>query len=160
MCGLHPTGLQACGCSTSRRKKEPRDSDRDISGLLDRGIVHESSWSDTAACVEDSGQGTAAAFPTWAFTSSAWSHQVLYGCRWCSGPRASVSASIPPDALLQSQEASPVPRDSRPPPGTTYPPLSLFQSGFTSTFPGLACQALPPSSVYISGQCAYHCCLM
>ena len=72
-----------------------------------------------------------------AFTSSAWSHQVLYGCRWCSGPRASVSASIPPDALLQSQEASPVPRDSRPPPGTTYPPLSLFQSGFTSTFPGL-----------------------
>lgn len=65
VCGLHPTGLQACGCSTSKRKEEPRDSDQDISGLLDRGIVHESSWSDTAACVQDSGQGTAAAFPTW-----------------------------------------------------------------------------------------------
>ena len=69
------------------------------------------------------------------FISSAWSHQMLYGCRWCSGPRASFSASIPPDALLQSQEASPVSRDSRPPLGNHIPAFIPFPECIYSHFP-------------------------
>ena len=52
-----------CNCHASRLKKEPRDSDRDISGLLDR-ISYTSaakwSWSNTSQCLADSRQTTAA----------------------------------------------------------------------------------------------------
>ena len=38
-----------------RLRKGPRDSDRDISGLLDRWNLHKGAWSDTPPCVADGG---------------------------------------------------------------------------------------------------------
>ena len=36
---LYPQVCKPCSCPASRQKKEPGDSDRDINGLLDRGIL-------------------------------------------------------------------------------------------------------------------------
>ena len=35
--GLHPRACKPCNCPVWRLKKEPRDNNRDINGLLDRG---------------------------------------------------------------------------------------------------------------------------
>ena len=50
----------------SRLKKEPRDSNRDISDLLDKGSYtpEARSWSNTSLCVADSKQDMAADFAT------------------------------------------------------------------------------------------------
>ena len=53
-----------CSCPASRLKKEPRDSDRDINDLLDRGILHKGSGSDTPPCAADGRQDMAAVFNT------------------------------------------------------------------------------------------------
>ena len=53
-----------CACPASRLKKELRDSDRDINGLMDAGayMSEARSWSDTPLCAADSGQDMAAVF--------------------------------------------------------------------------------------------------
>ena len=38
--GLHPQACKPWSCPTLRPKKGPRDSDRDINGLLDGGTLH------------------------------------------------------------------------------------------------------------------------
>lgn len=60
-------GLQTehyCSCSASRLKKEPRGSDRDLSGLMDGGSYRSEAraWRDSPPCVVHSGQDVAAAF--------------------------------------------------------------------------------------------------
>ena len=60
-----PASLVVASCPALRPKKESRDSDRDINGLLDRGILHKGSWSETPpSCAADSGQDTAVGFAT------------------------------------------------------------------------------------------------
>ena len=60
-----PQAYKACACPASRLKKEPGVSNRDINGLMDGGadLSEARSWSDTPACVVDSGQDMAAVFP-------------------------------------------------------------------------------------------------
>ena len=42
--------------------EKPGDSDKDIDGLMDGGILHEGSWGDTPPCLVNSEQKMAA-FP-------------------------------------------------------------------------------------------------
>ena len=42
-----PASLVVTSCTALRPKKESGDSDRSINGLLDRGILHKASWSNT-----------------------------------------------------------------------------------------------------------------
>ena len=59
-----PQTCKCCNCPATRPKKEPRVSDRDISGLMDVGsyMSEARSWSDTSLCVVDDGQYMAAVF--------------------------------------------------------------------------------------------------
>ena len=56
---------RACACSTSRLKKEPGVSNRDINGLKDGGVYTSGarSWSDTPPCVEHSREDMAVSAP-------------------------------------------------------------------------------------------------
>ena len=38
--GCNPQAYKASACPASRPKKEPRVSNRDINGLMDKGILH------------------------------------------------------------------------------------------------------------------------
>ena len=63
--GLYPAGLQALYLPILQTEERPRVSDRNVEGLTDCGGAYMSearSWSDTPACVADSGQVMAAAF--------------------------------------------------------------------------------------------------
>ena len=51
---------KSCSCPASRPKKELRDSDRDISGLLNKGILDKGSCRDIPPCAADCGQDMAA----------------------------------------------------------------------------------------------------
>lgn len=55
-----PQSCKPCRCPVSRQKKEPRDSDRDIHGLLNKG-----SGSSPLLCVADSGQDKAEVLDPW-----------------------------------------------------------------------------------------------
>lgn len=68
MLGCILQSWKPCNSLASRPKNELEDSDRDISGLLDRGILHvqnKGSWRDTPLCIADSWQDMAATFTTW-----------------------------------------------------------------------------------------------
>ena len=55
---------KSCSCPSSRLKKQPRDCDRDINSLLDKGILHRGSWSDNPLCAADCRQNVVAVFTT------------------------------------------------------------------------------------------------
>ena len=65
--GLDPAGLQALQLPSleTEIEEEPGDSDRDINGLIDGGILPKVSWSNTPPCAADSEQEIAAVFTTW-----------------------------------------------------------------------------------------------
>ena len=60
--GYRPASLVVTCCPALRPKKESGDSDRSINELLDRGILHKGSWSNTPPCVADSRQDMAVDF--------------------------------------------------------------------------------------------------
>lgn len=53
--GCTPQTYKACACPTSRPKKEPGVSNRDVSGVTDGGAYtsEAGSWSDTRLCAVD-----------------------------------------------------------------------------------------------------------
>ena len=59
-----PQAFKSCPCPASRVKKEPRISNRDISGLMDGEtyISEARSWSDTPVCMAAGRQDKAAVF--------------------------------------------------------------------------------------------------
>ena len=66
--GCIPQAYKPCACPASRPKKEPRFSNRDVSGVMDGGAYTSEarSWSDTPPCAVDDGQDMAAVFtPKW-----------------------------------------------------------------------------------------------
>ena len=63
--GYTPKACKPCSCPALRPKKETGDSNRNIQGLLDRGVLHKGSWSNTPPRVADGGQDVAAVFAVW-----------------------------------------------------------------------------------------------
>ena len=64
--GCIPRACKPCNCSAERLKKEPRDSDRDISGLLYRESYKSEakSWSDNPLYTAAGRQDMATVFAT------------------------------------------------------------------------------------------------
>ena len=72
MLGYTPQARKPCTCPASRRKKEHGVSNRDFSGLMDRGIYMSEarSWSDTPTV--DNGQDVAVVFAPGGWRWGAW----------------------------------------------------------------------------------------